>query len=50
MAARANICFGFNLGSCTDAVHSQACQRGSHVCCRPGREQPHTALSCDTVQ
>ena len=49
-AGGTHICFGYNLGSCTEAAHGASCYRGLHVCCRPGCEQPHPALSCDRVR
>ena len=32
----APLCFGFNLGNCTDAQPGGRCNRGLHLCCAKG--------------
>ena len=34
-------CFGYNLGTCKDAKPGAKCNRGWHVCMRPGCRKPH---------
>ena len=41
------ICFNFNRGSCTNTVTNNKCQRGVHVCCKPGCGGPHPMGGCN---
>ena len=40
------ICYGFNLGTCTNKVTSGRCDRGYHVCALPKCGKHHPFISC----
>ena len=48
------ICFGFNLGTCREAVRDamysgkpcKVCVKGLHVCTKPGCHGPHPVHDC----
>ena len=35
------MCFGYNLGNCTDAPDGGECSKGSHLCMEQGCQKPH---------
>ena len=41
------LCFNFNRGTCTNAVSNGKCQRGYHLCCKPGCGGNHPMGSCN---
>ena len=40
------ICYGFNLGTCTNKVNSGRCDRGYHVCALPKCGKHHPFINC----
>ena len=40
------LCFGFNLGNCTGAAPGEECQKGFHLCMKPGCSKPHPCTKC----
>ena len=43
-----NLCFGYNLGTCTAAAPGNKCARGWHKCCTPGcLSSSHSHKACD---
>jgi hypothetical protein len=48
-AANNLICFNFNRAcGCSNAVSSNKCSRGMHVCCKPGCGGSHSLTVCPT--
>ena len=43
------LCFGYNLGSCTQAPDGAACQRGWHLCMRKNCQAPHKEKDHDAA-
>lgn len=41
------ICYGFNLGKCSEKVERGRCRRGLHVCCAPKCGAHHPAINCE---
>ena len=41
-----NICFGFNLGTCSEVVKQGRCPKGVHVCCFPSCGGFHAFVKC----
>ena len=41
------ICFGFNLGKCSEKVERGRCRRGLHMCAAPRCGAHHPAISCE---
>lgn len=42
------ICYGFNLGTCTNKVNAGRCERGYHVCALPKCGKHHAYVNCPT--
>ena len=42
------ICYGFNLGTCTNKVNAGRCERGYHVCALPKCGKHHGYVNCPT--
>ena len=40
------ICYGFNLGTCTNKVNAGRCDRGYHVCALPKCGKHHAYVNC----
>jgi len=42
------ICYGFDLGTCTNKVNAGRCDRGYHVCALPKCGKHHAYVNCPT--
>ena len=40
------ICYGYNLGTCSNKVSSGRCERGYHVCALPKCGKHHPFVNC----
>ena len=41
------ICFGYNLGTCTEVEPGKECKKGWHICSIKGCKDKHSAKECD---